>query len=78
MTQWLQDWFNQASVQAGDPTRRAIADVHKFCGDQGQELKAEAVKAGWHVVATSTHYVRNIPPVDHPNASNLTGRSHRT
>ena len=57
MTQWLQDWFNQASVQAGDPTRRAIADVHRFCGDQGQELKAEAVKAGWHVVATSTHYI---------------------
>jgi hypothetical protein len=57
MTKWLQDWFNQPSVQAGDPARRAIADVHKACSDQGQEIKREAVIAGWHVVATETHYV---------------------
>ena len=57
MTQWLQDWFNQPSVRAGDPTRRAITDVHRFCGDTGQELKNEALLSGWHVVATNTHYV---------------------
>jgi hypothetical protein len=57
MTQWLQDWFNQSSVQAGDPTRRAVADVHKMCGDTGQELTREAINAGWHVLTTGTHYV---------------------
>lgn len=57
MTQWLQDWFQQSSVQGGDPARRAIADVHKFCSDTGQELTLEATKLGWHVVATDTHYV---------------------
>ena len=57
MTQWLKDWFNQPSVIAGDPTRRSIADVHRMCGDTGQELRMEAVNAGWHVVATNTHYI---------------------
>lgn len=57
MTQWLQGWFQQSSVLGGDPTRRAIADVHKMCSDNGQELKQEAINAGWHVLTTSTHYV---------------------
>ena len=57
MTKWLQDWFSQASVQSGDPTRRAIADVHQMCSDTGQELLREAVALGWHVLETDTHYV---------------------
>lgn len=57
MTQWLKDWFNQPSVVSGDPTRRAIADVHKMCSDTGQELKREASNYGWHVIVTDTHYV---------------------
>lgn len=57
MTKWLQDWFDQPSVRNGDPTRRAKADVHSACSDTGQELKAEAVNQGWHVLDTSTHYV---------------------
>ena len=57
MTKWLQDWFSQPSVVNGDPTRRSIEDVHRMCGDTGQELLKEAVHAGWHVVKTNTHYV---------------------
>lgn len=57
MTQWLKDWFNQASVLNGDPTRRSIADVHRMCGDTGQELRQEAINYGWHVISTNTHYI---------------------
>lgn len=57
MTKWLDDWFNQASVATGDPTRRAIADVHRKCTDTGQELIREAVARGWHVLETDAHYV---------------------
>jgi len=57
MTKWLQDWFGQQSVVNGDPTRRAITDVHYMCGDTGQELIKEAVILGWHVIDTGTHYV---------------------
>ena len=57
VTKWLQDWFSQPSVVNGDPTRRAIADVHAMCGDAGQELIREAINAGWHVLDTGTHYV---------------------
>jgi len=57
MTKWLQDWFNQPSVQSGDPTRRAIADVHKMCNDAGQELVHEASKLNWHVLETDNHYI---------------------
>lgn len=57
VTRWLQDWFSQPSVVAGDPTRRSIEDVHRICGDNGDELRREAVTAGWHVVCTDTHYV---------------------
>ena len=57
MTNWLQDWFKQGSVRNGDPTRRAITDVHKMCADTGQELIKEASNMGWHVLETDTHYV---------------------
>lgn len=57
MTRWLQDWFSQTSVQTGDPTRRAISDVHSMCGDSGQELIREAQNFGWHVLETQTHYI---------------------
>jgi hypothetical protein len=57
VTKWLQDWFNQPSVVSGDPTRRSIEDVHRMCGGSVDELRSEAVKAGWHVVCTNTHYV---------------------
>lgn len=57
MTKWLADWFSQQSVVSGDPTRRAITDVHKECSDSGQELKSEAITRGWHVVKTDSHYI---------------------
>jgi hypothetical protein len=57
MTKWLAGWFNQSSVNGGDPTRRAKADVHKMCSDTGQELEREARARGWHVLDTGTHYV---------------------
>ena len=57
VTKWLQDWFNQPSVVSGDPTRSSIEDVHRMCGGSVDELRSEAVKAGWHVVCMNTHYV---------------------
>ena len=57
MTKWLSDWFNQASVIAGDPTRRSKSDVHSMCGGSDVELKQEAILRGWHVLDTGTHYV---------------------
>jgi hypothetical protein len=56
-TIWLDDWLTQTSTGSGDPTRRAISDVHKQCSDTGQELVHEASLRGWHVVETDTHYV---------------------
>ncbi|PTT78953.1 hypothetical protein DBR42_22445 [Pelomonas sp. HMWF004] len=57
MTKWLSGWFNQSSVLSGDPTRRAKTDVHLQCSDTGQEIKAEALARGWHLLDTGTHYV---------------------
>jgi hypothetical protein len=57
MNRWLEQWFAQPSVGKGDPTRRAVADVHKHCSDSGQELFKEAKARGWHVVETDKHYV---------------------
>jgi hypothetical protein len=55
--QWLADWFQQASVIAGDPTRRAIDDVCRQCGDNGDELRREAQAKNWHVIKTEAHHV---------------------
>lgn len=57
MNKWLEQWFSQPSAAKGDPTRRAIDDVHKHCNDNGQELLREATAKGWHVVETDKHYV---------------------
>ena len=57
MNKWLEQWFNQLSVAKGDPTRRAVGDVHHHCNDMGQELMRQAKARGWHVVETDKHYV---------------------
>ena len=57
MPKWLDDWLNQTSTGGGNPTRRAISDVHTQCSDTGQQLIAEAMARNWHVLETDTHWV---------------------
>ena len=54
MTQWLQDWFKPKVCSSWRSPRRAVADVHRKCGDAPGQNSNRGVKinAGWHVVTT--------------------------